>query len=146
MKNTYLDYKIFLAPDFNKSSNVLSGDNHKHILIGFMDEGDNEMNLVLEKIVLSAKLNFTSDCLILRGDDALPLPSFSQISTQNKIEKAVLFGLKPTDLGLKIETAVYQVTEFNGCTFLFADKISRINTSIEHKRALWNGIQQMFLQ
>ena len=144
MKTGYLDYKVFVIPELSEISAMLSGENQKHILIGFTDENNPEMDAFLDKILTAAKLHIPTDCLLLKrlGDEALP--SFSQIFNKNTIDKAVLFGILPKDLGLKITPPQYLPIEFNNCTFLFIDNLSKINNSPELKRDLWSCLKEIF--
>ena len=144
MKTGYLDYKVFVIPELSEISAMLSGKNQKHILIGFTDENNPEMDAFLDKIMTAATLHIPTDCLLLKrlGDEALP--SFSQMQNKNTINKAVLFGISPKDLGLKITPPQYSLIDFNHCTFLFVDNLSKINTSPELKKDLWLCLKEMF--
>ncbi len=151
MKTGYLDYKVFVIPEFSEISTMLSGENQKHILIGFADENNPEMDAFLEKIMTAATLHIPTDCLLLKKLETEAIPSFSQIQNKNTINKAVLFGISPKDLGLKITPPLpkdsfgkYFPTEFNNCTFLFIDNLSKINTSPELKKDLWSCLKEMF--
>ena len=144
LKTGYLDYKVFVIPELSEISAMLSGKNQKHILIGFTDENNPEMDAFLDKIMTAATLHIPTDCLLLKrlGDEALP--SFSQMQNKNTINKAVLFGISPKDLGLKITPPQYSLIDFNHCTFLFVDNLSKINTSPELKKDLWLCLKEMF--
>ena len=144
MKTGYLDYKVFVIPELSEISAMLSGKNQKHILIGFTDKNNPEMDAFLDKIMTAATLHIPTDCLLLKrlGDEALP--SFSQMQNKNTINKAVLFGISPKDLGLKITPPQYSLIDFNHCTFLFVDNLSKINTSPELKKDLWLCLKEMF--
>ena len=144
MKTGYLDYKVFVIPEFSEISAMLSGENQKHILIGFTDENNPEMDVFLDKIMTAASLHIPTDCLLLKRLKGEALPSFSQIQNKNTINKAVLFGISPKDLGLKITPPQYFPTEFNNCTFLFIDNLSKINTSPQLKKDLWSCLKEMF--
>ena len=144
LKTGYLDYKVFVIPEFSEISAMLSGENQKHILIGFADENNPEMDAFLDKIMTAASLHIPTDCLLLKRLKGEALPSFSQIQNKNTINKAVLFGISPKDLGLKITPPQYFPTEFNNCTFLFIDNLSKINTSPQLKKDLWSCLKEMF--
>ena len=145
MKNTYLDYKVFVLPEFHQTSIDVSGENSKHILIGCSHENNAELDVFLEKIIGSAKLSLKTDCLLLKVQDNEACPAFSQFSAQNAIKKALFFGIKPKNLGLNIDTPQYLPFHLNDCTFLFADPLSKIFNSNELKKALWHCLQQLFL-
>ncbi len=123
---------------------MLSGENQKHILIGFTDENNPEMDVFLDKIMTAATLHIPTDCLLLKRFEGEVLPSFSQILNKNTSNKAVLFGIPPKDLGLKITPPQYLPIEFNDTTFLFIDSLSKINVSPELKKDLWSCLKEMF--
>jgi hypothetical protein len=145
LKNSFYDFTAYNIADSENFHSIVSGKNDRRILIGFLDEQRADLEVFLKKIITAAKINFDSDCLILRGDaEILTLPSFSQLRSQHKIEKVVLFGIKGKDMGINIQTPIYIPFEFNRCQFLFADKLSMIENSLERKKALWSGLQTIF--
>ena len=145
MNNLFFDFSIYKVPDLENFQEELSGNNQRCILIGFLDENRDELEIFLKKIISSAKIEYEKDCIILRGSSAALLPPFSKINSMHKIEKAVLFGMNGNDLGLNIHTPLYIPFKFNNCSFMFADKLSVIEQSVERKKALWLGLQTLFL-
>ncbi len=153
MKNSLYDFTAYTIPDSENFHSIVSGNNQRHILVGFLNEQRDELEVFVKKIISAAKIDLENDCLILmahpdtvgRGDaDIVSLPSFSQLRSQHKIEKVVLFGIKGKDMGFNIETPLYIPFEFNYCQFLFADKLSAIENSMERKKALWSALQTLF--
>jgi hypothetical protein len=55
----------------------------------------------------------------------------------------ILFGIPPKRLGIHADIKPYTVTEFYGFQFLFAEKLSAIKPSKEHREALWGELKQM---
>ena len=149
MENAYLDYKIFVVREISQTACTISGENKKNILIGILSENNAELDVFLEKVINAAKLSLKTDCLMINVAEKGDFPLFSQISSQHAlqspIEKAIFFGLKPKNIGLNIDTPQYLPLLFNDCTFLFVDSLSKIASSNELKKALWNCLQQMFL-
>ena len=145
LKTGYLDYKIFVAPELSEISNALIGEKKKHILVAYFDEKNPEMDAYIEKIMSAAKIHLSTDCLVFKYFADKSMPSFSQIVHKNTIDKVLLFGISPTDFGLNITPPQYMPFVFSGSTFLFADKLSVINTSPEKRKALWDCIKTIFL-
>ena len=146
LNNSFYDFTAYNISDSENIRSVVSGDNARHILIGFLDEQRDELETFLKKIITAAKIDIEKDCLILRGDaENVSLPSFAQLKSKSKIKKLVLFGINGKDLGFNIETHLYIPFAFNNCQFLFADKLSVIENSQERKKALWSGLQTLFL-
>jgi hypothetical protein len=145
LKNSFLNYKIFPILELSEFSAQLEGANARQVLIGFFDEQSSEREDYLKKIMSAAKLNLLEDCLILRGSLETKFPNFVSMQDAHVIQKAVLFGIKPTDIGLNLDMPLYQPVVFNNCTFLFVDKISVIEPSKERRAALWACLQRIFL-
>ena len=145
MKTGLLDYKIFVAPELSEIFNALTGENKQHILVAYFDEKNPDMDAYIEKIMSAAKVHLTTDCLLFKYSADKSMPSFSQIIHKNTIRKVLLFGISPTDFGLNITPPQYMPFVFNGCTFLFVDKLSVINASPEKRKALWECIKTLFL-
>jgi hypothetical protein len=145
LKNTHLDYKVFVLPEFHQTDINVSGENNQHILIGCNDENNPELDAFLEKIIGSAKLSLKTDCLLLKLKDNETNLAFSQFTTPYTFKKALFFGIKPKNLGLNIDTPPYLPFHLNDCAFLFVDPLSKIFHSSELKKALWNCLQQLFL-
>jgi hypothetical protein len=143
LKNSYLDYKIFVTPEKNKISAHISGENLKHVLVGFNDTENPDLRAFLEKIMSAAKLNLQTDCLILRGLDNLP--SLLNIASEYTIEHVIMFGIKPKQLGLNIDVTPYTVTHFQAKTLLFVDNMATIEQNTALKKALWECLQKVFL-
>ena len=146
MKNSFLDYQIFPIVEIDEFSTTLIGENAKGVLIGYIEETLDEQRIYVEKIMAAAKLNLEKDCLILRGSAETAFLNFTQIRQGQTLKKAVLFGLKPSDIGLNITMPLYQPTLFGDCLFLFVDKPAVIETSKERRVALWTCLQHLFLQ
>jgi hypothetical protein len=145
LKTNFLDYQIFSTLELHEFSAQLTGANARQVLVGFFDEQSTEREDYLKKIMGAAKLNLPEDCLILRGSLETKFPSFANIQNAYPIQKAVLFGIKPRDLGLNLEIPIYQPITFAQTTFLFVDKLSMIESSKERRAALWVCLQRLFL-
>lgn len=145
MNKAFYDFTVYNIHDSENFSEIVSGSNERRILIAFLDEQRDELEAFMKKIISAAKLELEKDCLILRGAESSFIPTFTQIKSSHKIEKAVLFGIKGKDLGFNIETPLYIPFSFNHCQFLFANKLSVIENSVEQKKALWHGLQTLFL-
>jgi hypothetical protein len=146
LKTTLLDYQIFSTPELSEFSAQLDGQNARQVLVGFFDEQSAEREDYLKKIIGAAKLNLLEDCLILRGSRGTKFPSMANLKTVHSIQKAVLFGINPLDLGLNLTIPLYQPTVFNGIIFLFVDKLSVVEASKERRAALWTCLQRLFLR
>jgi hypothetical protein len=145
LKNTYLDYKVFVLPDFHQTDAVVAGENDKHILIACIHENNAELDVFLEKVIGSAKLNLKTDCLLIKMPDNESIIAFSKISTQYPIKKALFFGITPKSVGLNVDCPTYFPFLLNDCAFLFVDPLSKIINNNDLKKALWNCLQRVLM-
>jgi hypothetical protein len=144
LENSFLDFKVFTVPENNQMDIQLSGENARHVLIGYIDEENDDLTAFLSKIIAAAKLNIETDCLKLVVKKEEPVPAFSPIKNKYGIKTALFFGITPPQLGFKITAPLYMTFDFNDTTFLFVDKLSVINASDDKKRGLWNCLKMMF--
>jgi hypothetical protein len=145
LKNTYLDYKVFVLPDFHQTDAVVAGENNKQVLIACIHENNAELDVFLERIISSAKLNLNTDCLMIKMSDNESIIAFSKISTQYPIKKALFFGITPKSVGLNVDCPTYFPFVLNDCTFLFVDPLSKIINNNDLKKGLWNCMQRVLL-
>jgi hypothetical protein len=144
LEKSFLDFKIFKVPENNQTATFISGDNKCSILIGYLDEENDDLISFLTKIIAAVKLNIETDCLKLAIKKDGAIPAFSQIKQQYAVKTAIFFGITPPQLGLKITPPQYLTFDFNDTTFLFVDKLSVISTSEDKKRGLWNCLKLLF--
>ncbi|MBL7815369.1 MAG: hypothetical protein JNL70_10170 [Saprospiraceae bacterium] len=143
MNKTFYDFTVYKLPNTENFQEKISGTNDKGILIVFLDEQRTELEAFLKKIIASIKLDYEKDCLILRGSHVDLLPTMAQLKSQFTFKKTLIFGFKGKDLGLNIETPLYTAFVFNENRYLFADKLSIIENSVERKKALWSVLQSL---
>ena len=98
----------------------------------------------LTKILAAARLNLEKDTLFVR------VPGNTQVSILPAIKEKhgefiLVFGLSPSDIGLKADIPMYYPLHFYGSTFLFADALSSLEPDKTLKSKLWLALQQMFL-
>jgi len=97
----------------------------------------------LTKILAAARLNLEKDTLFVR------VPGNTQVSILPAIKEKhgefiLVFGLSPSDIGLKADIPMYYPLLFYGSTFLFADALSSLEPDKTLKSKLWLALQQMF--
>lgn len=139
------DELIFLAPE-RTASDFSEGGFARRTWVLILDEpfiaGANKA--FLAKVLAAANLNLEKDTLFAQIPASEPV-NFSTDLKRKQPEHVVIFGLPPSQLGLTIETSLYQPVIFYGVTWLFADALSVLEPDKNRKGQLWSALKQMFL-
>lgn len=98
----------------------------------------------LTKVLAAAQLNLTRDALFVELPLGQPIGLLAD-TRQKKPEQVLVFGLPAAQLGLNMDTVLYQPFVFQQITFLFADALSVLEDSREKKGALWTALKSIFL-
>lgn len=98
----------------------------------------------LDKVLTAAQLNLAQDAFL----SEIPAGEARNLAAdllEHQPKQVLVFGLLPAQLGLSFEVQYYQPLNFYGCTWLFADKLSAIESDKAKKTQLWSALKQMFL-
>jgi hypothetical protein len=98
----------------------------------------------LDKVLTAAQLNLAQDALLAEIPAGEPR-TLSADFVELQPKQVLVFGLSPAQLGLSFEIQAYQPLTFYGCTWLFADPLSAIESDKTKKTQLWSALKQMFL-
>jgi hypothetical protein len=98
----------------------------------------------IEKVLTAAKIDLAKDTALLSIEKIEPIKLFPFPKSKIPL-KVLVFGLEPNQLGLNINFQWYQHFVFSGITFLFAEKISLLETDRDRKMNLWNALKSIFL-
>ncbi|MBC7774083.1 MAG: hypothetical protein H7246_01490 [Phycisphaerae bacterium] len=98
----------------------------------------------LDKVLTAAQLNLAKDTF-LAEIPATEARALGPDLAEHQPKQVLVFGLSPAQLGLSFEINAYQPLTFYGCTWLFADKLSAIESDKAKKTQLWSALKQMFL-
>ncbi|MGB1242675.1 MAG: hypothetical protein ACPG49_09140 [Chitinophagales bacterium] len=96
---------------------------------------------LLEKILKAAKIDMNQVEMRYAKSQAC---SFNFLHDQFNTSKLIVFGLKPTAIGLNIRLGLYQLVNFRDCQILLADDLTRIAEDVKRKTYLWRNLQKMF--
>lgn len=120
------------------------GENQKNIAL-FIQNGNEaylneELFNLLTNILNACKLGMQDVSLI----NVIHYPSltFPDWQAAVKIERSVVFGIAPEQLGLN-DIPPYQLVTVNGTTLLFSDELSLIGSDKMLKARLWAGLKQL---
>ncbi|WP_436490106.1 hypothetical protein [Chitinophaga sp. ARDCPP14] len=120
------------------------GENQKNIALFIQNENEAYLNEelfnLLTNILNACKLGMQDVSLI----NVIHYPSltFPDWQAAVKIERSVVFGIAPEQLGLN-DIPPYQLVTVNGTTLLFSDELSLIGSDKVLKARLWAGLKQL---
>lgn len=120
------------------------GENQKNIALFIQNENEAYLNEelfnLLTNILNACKLGMQDVSLI----NVIHYPSlaFPDWQAAVKIERSVVFGIAPEQLGLN-DIPPYQLVTVNGTTLLFSDELSLIGSDKALKARLWAGLKQL---
>ncbi|MDR6566747.1 hypothetical protein SAMN05660461_3521 [Chitinophaga ginsengisegetis] len=120
------------------------GENQKNIALFIQNENEAYLNEelfnLLTNILNACKLGMQDVSLI----NVIHYPSLAFPAWQAavKIERSVVFGIAPEQLGLN-DIPLYQLVTVNGTTLLFSDELSLIGSDKVLKARLWAGLKQL---
>jgi hypothetical protein len=101
-----------------------------------------ESDLVfLSKILAAVKLDFDKDILLINSSS---LPVFNQFRALPSIDKLLVFGILPADIGLHIMAKPYNLINFNNYSLLFVHALKDISEDVNKKKLLWQQLQVLF--
>jgi hypothetical protein len=139
------DFKIFPVKDALEIINSATGNNQKGLLVIIpANEDTEEGNTFANKILKAAGFSIPDDILLLKLTEE---DRFSLISVLSKadISNIIVFGFKPSFLGLNWNLPTYHPYPYNERNFLFADSLIKIMGDVKLKGQLWKCLQLMFL-
>lgn len=120
------------------------GENQKNIALFIQNENEAYLNEELFNLLT----NILNACKLGMQDVSLvnvihyPSLTFTDWQTAMKIERSVVFGIAPEQLGLN-DIPPYQLVTVNGTTLLFSDELSLIGSDKVLKARLWAGLKQL---
>ncbi len=139
---------LYLLPEGDFVAQAV-GNFSRQVLLVVAAEPEHPQNLeFLKKVLAAAGLDIERDCLLLElppdryRDEAISLNQFWKTRCP---ETVLAFGIRPEQLGLRLQIHPYQITQFYQTQFLFADKLSLLEPDRERKGKLWNSLKIMFL-
>ncbi len=144
LSKDFIDFDIFAVPEENAKDFEPSTEQQLSTLAVFPEsDNQNELTELLHNILRAAKLDIDKEVHSL---PITPQADFSFIQMQSKaaFEKALLFGVTPSKLGIHLDLKPYQPLPFQGCIFLLADKLSDIQKDNTKKKALWACLQEIY--
>lgn len=145
MNHYFYDFQVYQSSSIQIPEEALKGKNEKGLLLVAKEEDFSAENLqFLTKIIAAVKYELEIDTLRLN----IPKDQnygINELLKQEQTKHIIVFGVNPKDLGLSIETIIYQPISINKKTILITHPLEKIKQSQELKKALWASLQQIFL-
>ncbi len=143
-------FEIFALPENLDWANVLKGKQAGEVFIAYRQpDSDSEINNFLAKVLAAAKLQLEEDCTYLPLE---PNQQFllSQLPHFKTLKTAILFGLKPQEIGLQINAKPYMPVKLSNVRLIFVDDLSAIYEERQSggkkmSAMLWNILKAEFL-
>jgi len=144
LKNTFVDYKLFVVPEAADFAESCSGpDNAWVLVVQKADEQSERLQSFLQKIMSAVQIDLQTDALTLTVTPEKAY-SFAQLAQTREISKILLFGTPLVQLGLHFDLPSYWVAEVQGRQFLAVDELDTISQDTKRKAALWKCLQELF--
>lgn len=120
------------------------GNNLKHCLVFFESAQPSlepDKKAFLLKVLSSVKRNL-DDVLLVNAHEASN-EQIEAVLTEYSHKQLLTFGTER--LHMLSKSSAYTVVEQNKASYLKADDLAKIEQTVELKKALWGGLQKMFL-
>jgi DNA polymerase III psi subunit len=137
---------IVQAPDTEGLGDKFMGEGRGGHLIVYENSTSSDNNHdFLKKVLQAVKLNISTDCYVLAVAENEKI-ALGPVLRQKEIKNVLIFGLGPEQVGMHVQLQRYQIATLETQKILLADDLSKIQTDEKLKRALWNGLQDLFLK
>ncbi len=96
----------------------------------------------LDKILNAIGMDRTNDVMTFLHDKA-SVPIHNRVSQMDDA-KVLIFGIRPTELGINFSYKEYEPILFDNTEYLFSGSLEDLQSDKRKKLALWNALQIMF--
>ncbi|MFN0036459.1 MAG: hypothetical protein ACKVUS_15445 [Saprospiraceae bacterium] len=135
---------LFLAAEKTALAEAQGGFARQVMVLALQEPSDAANRDFLAKVLAAANLNLAQDALLAEMPAGEPRALAPDLK-ERQPKQVLVFGLSPAQLGLSFEVQAYQPISFYGCTWLFAHRLSAIESDKAKKTQLWAALKQMFL-
>jgi hypothetical protein len=134
--NEFFDFKLYITPELLKLPN---GEYSLIIALDQNAKGAIEMD-TLQKIISAIGYDLDRDVILLENQ----LVSSIKLHQQYQVKAVISFGVPLFNLGINIESKLYEPLEIRGIGVLKVEDLSLIAKDKSKKLLLWNGLKLMF--
>lgn len=97
--------------------------------------------IFLRKIFQAVGLDLDKEVSILEYPQ---YTSYKEIAAEFELQKLVIFGLEPREIGLNLNVKLHQLVEFQEAKILFSYTLDTIANTLAVKKQFWAQLQMMF--
>jgi len=120
------------------------GSMNKGVLVVSCLRSDGEDDRIfLEKILSAAGMDLSND-VFWSAVDAETGTHIGHHPQHKQWDRVLVFGLRPSSLGINIEHMLYRPVHVNGCSWLFAENLPTLARDPALKKKLWVALQALF--
>ncbi len=149
MVPSFIDFPFFPLEKTQDLLDHLRGRGKQKILLVYASGPEAELDVsYAERIIGAVKLSLDEDMYLLPWREKADY-SLSGLLRQLQIDRVLVFGVEPADLGLHFQAPRFLPIRVDGRTFLFSCSLTRLRNNREagnreNAVKLWNALQQMF--
>ncbi len=144
LPNHVFDFSIFPLLEPKNAQERIVGRNHQKLMVVYTIESDPNEDLSFLKKVLSAVNIDLEKQVQLLGLTNLERLSCSNIPSFQSVEKLIVFGKSPLDLGIRVNANPYQSINLDNRVFLFSESLAKVAADKGKKGLLWNALKLVF--
>jgi len=116
------------------------------VMVVLEAQEDNDLlDGLLSKILAAIKIDLSKDVCLVKKEDLHTSLNILKVIKDLGINKVLSFGLKPKELNLNFSSKFYKPVYSGELSFLFVDSLSILNKDSARKKALWDNLQNLFL-
>ena len=133
----FFDFEIYSGLNYAENPHC---EEQKSIAVLMKNASEADL-LFLSKILAAVKLDIDKDILLINSSS---LPAFNQFKKVPSIDKLLVFGILPAEIGLHFKVKPYSLIDFNNFSFLFVHALKDISEDVNKKKMLWQQLQVLF--
>lgn len=140
----FFSHKIISIPQAMEMPKKITELPEKSTLVFYAESDNTEEALsFLKKVLMAVHLTPEQNVLLLCLTANTYFSSATWLHTPN-IAQVLVFGLKPSQIGLHINATLHESFLFNGKSFIFSAAIHQLIDNPQEKKALWGAMKVMF--
>ncbi len=138
-----IEDQVFRIPEISINDLDIAGFGNKKLVVVVhkTEYGSNEVT-TLQGMINAIKYDMTSDIFLVQLKERQNISINNLLSDYKDI---ILLGVEPSEVGIFVDFAPYEIMLFEQSRMLVSDSISEINLTRPKKVLLWNKLQEMFL-
>ncbi len=133
---------LFDIPQNDTSSLQIQGKGAKNlVVICSTSDFNEEAKLLLKNIMKAVSHDFVEDIFVVTVNNGSKI-LLNELGFHYR--NAVIFGLKPQEIGINIEHVQNHLLRLDDFQFIFSQSLKEVGTNQTYKTALWKNLQSMF--